>query len=149
MQRLPRWLGPANRVITTLQRHGIAFFSFHLLTVPGRVSGTMRTTPVSPLFLDDGCYVVSIGDTEWVKNARVSGWGTLARGRREWRVDLVELGLAARIPVLREFPVRVPRGAPFLVQTGSVAAPGDAEAFEAAAEHLAVFRAVPSRGREA
>ena len=48
MERLPRWLGPANHAIAWLQRRGIAFFTFQLLTVPGRVTGQPRTTPVSP-----------------------------------------------------------------------------------------------------
>jgi hypothetical protein len=144
MDRLPRWLGPANRLITALQRRGVAFFTFYLLTVPGRVSGILRTTPVSPVFLDGACYLVSIGETEWVKNARVSGWGKLARGRREWRVTLEELGPEVRVPVLRAFPVEVPHGVPFLVQIGAVAKPGDPDAFEAAAGRLAVFRAIPA-----
>ena len=76
VRRLPRWLKPANRVIELLQRLGLAFFTFHLLSVPGRKTGRMRTTPVSPLFLENRCYIVSIGQTEWVKNARVSGWAS-------------------------------------------------------------------------
>jgi hypothetical protein len=56
-----------------LQRMGIAFFSFHLISVPGRRSGLMRTKSVSP-FSDDGQrYILSFGQTEWVKNARESG----------------------------------------------------------------------------
>lgn len=146
--RLPRWLKPANRVIGFLQRCGLAFFTFHMLSVPGRKSGKLRETPVSPLFLDGACYVVSIGQTEWVKNARVSGWGELARGRRRRRVRLVELPVDERRPILREFPVRVPRGVPFLIGVGAVQKPGDSDAFEAAAEALTVFRADPLEDRE-
>jgi hypothetical protein len=80
--RLPRWLQPANRVIVLLQRLGLAFFTFHLLSVPGRTTGKLRTTPVSPLRVGDQLYLVSIGQTGWVKNARAAGWGILARGRR-------------------------------------------------------------------
>jgi hypothetical protein len=141
MGRLPRWLKPANRVIELLQRLGLAFFTFHLISVPGRKTGRMRTTPVSPLFLEGRCYIVSIGQTEWVKNARVSSWGILARGRRRRRVQLAELGLEERKPVLRQFPVLVPHGVPFLLQVGAVQPPGDADAFEAAAPLLAVFEA--------
>jgi len=141
VRRLPRWLKHANRVIELLQRLGLAFFTFHLLSVPGRKTGRMRTTPVSPLFLENRCYIVSIGQTEWVKNARVSGWGILARGRRRKRVHLLELGLEERKPVLRQFPILLPRGVPFLVRVGAVQPPGDADAFEAAAALLAVFEA--------
>jgi hypothetical protein len=130
-------------MIVALQRLGIAFFTFHLLSVRGRKTGKMRTTPVSPMPLDDAQYIVSIGQTEWVRNARAAGWGILARGRRRHKVRLVELGLEERIPIVRQFPVRIPHGVEFLIRVGAVTAPGDADAFEAAAPNLAVFRAEP------
>src|SRR5262249_17978504 len=49
--KLPRWLPLANRVIVLIQSLGIAFFTFHLLTVPGRKSGGLFTTPVSPFYV--------------------------------------------------------------------------------------------------
>jgi hypothetical protein len=98
---------------------------------------------VSPLFVGDECYIVSIGAVEWVKNARAAGWGLLSRGRRRWNVGLVELDLDERKPILREFPIRIPHGVPFLVTVGAVPAPGDPDQFEAAAANLSVFRAEP------
>ncbi len=142
--RLPRWLKPANRVIGLLQRLGISFFTFHMLSVPGRKTGRMRETPVSPLTIDGCRYIVSVGQTEWVKNARVAGWGMLARGRKRERIRLAELGLEERKPILRQFPVAVPYGVRFLVQVGAVRPPGDPDAFEAAAPELAVFRVEPA-----
>jgi len=141
---LPRWLRPVNRVIVLLQRLGIAFFSFHLISVQGRTTGRLRTTPVSPFSVDGQRYIVSFGHTEWVRNARVAGWGILARGRRRERVRLQELGLEERGPILRHFPVRVPQGVRFLVRVGAVQPPGDADAFAAAALRLAVFRVEPA-----
>src|SRR6266699_4529899 len=88
---LPRWLKPVNRLIIVLQRLGIAFFSFHLLSIAGRRSGRPRTTPVSPFAVDGVRYVMSFGHTEWVRNARVAGTGVLSRGRRKEPVALVEL----------------------------------------------------------
>ncbi|SRR6266487_5228271 len=137
---LPGWLRPVNRVIVLLQRLGIAFFSFHLISVPGRRTGRLRTTPVSPFTVGNQRYIVSFGQTEWVKNARTAGWGILARGRRRERVHLVELGLAEREPILRQFPVLVPYGVRFFVQVGVVRPPADPDAFAAAAPGLAVFR---------
>ena len=81
--QLPGWLRPLNQVIKTLQRMGIAFFSFHLISVPGRRSSLLRTTPVSPFAVGGQRFILSFGQTEWVKNARASGWGILARGRRQ------------------------------------------------------------------
>jgi hypothetical protein len=140
---LPGWLKPVNRVIVLLQRLGIAFLSFHLLSVPGRRTGRLRTTPVSPFAVDGRRYIVSFGQTEWVRNARVSGWGILARGRRRQRVRLLALDLEERGPILRQFPARVPAGVRFFVQVGVVRPPADADAFAEAAPVLAVFRVEP------
>jgi len=136
---LPRWLEPVNRVIVFLQRLGIAFFSFHLISVPGRRTGRLRTTPVSPFSVDGQRYIVSIGQTNWVRNARAAGWGILARGRSQQRVRLTELPVPEREPIVRQFPVKVPHGVSFLVRVGAVAPPGDPDAFAAAAPRLAVF----------
>jgi hypothetical protein len=140
---LPGWLKPVNRVIELLQRLGIAFLTFHLLSVPGRKSDRMRTTPVSPFEYAGGRYLVSFGKTEWVKNARASGWGVLARGRRQQKVRLLELSLAERVPILRQFPVLVPYGVQFFVRVGAVKPPADADSFAAAAPQLSVFRVEP------
>jgi hypothetical protein len=140
---LPRWLQPVNRMIVLLQRLGIAFFTFHLISIPGRRSGRLRTTPVSPFSVDGRRYIVSIGQTDWVRNARVAGWGVLARGRSRQRVRLTELPVPEREPILRQFPVQIPRGVPFLLRVGAVAPPGDPDAFAAAAPNLAVFRVEP------
>jgi hypothetical protein len=140
---LPRWLKPVNRVIVLLQRLGIAFLSFHLLSVPGRRTGRLRTTPVSPFSVEGRRYIVSFGQTEWVRNARAAGWGILARGRRRQRVRLLALDLEERRPILRQFPVQVPAGVRFFVQVGAVRPPADPDAFAEAAPVLAVFRVEP------
>jgi len=140
---LPRWLKPVNRVIVLLQRIGIAFLSFHLLSVPGRRTGRLRTTPVSPFTVDGARYIVSLGQTEWVKNARAAGWGILARGRRRQRVRLLALDVEERRPILRQFPVQIPAGVRFFVQVGAVRPPADPDAFAEAAPALAVFRVEP------
>ncbi|MBF6329862.1 deazaflavin-dependent nitroreductase [Nocardia transvalensis] len=141
--QLPGWVKHLNRVIIFLQRRGIAFLTFYLLSVPGRKSGKMITTPVSPFTVDGKQYIMSVGMTGWVKNALASGWGVLARGKREQRVKLVEVGPQERRPIVREFPVQVPRGVQFFLRTGVVAPPGDPDDFEAAADKLVCFRADP------
>ena len=121
--RLPRWLGPANRLIVALQRRGLAVGSMRLLSVPGRRSGRLRTTPVSPLWVNGRRYIVAgLEGADWVKNARAAGWGVLARGREEERVGLVELPVGERAVVLREFPDKVPGGVQF--SGSSTASPG-------------------------
>jgi hypothetical protein len=140
---LPRWLRPVNQVIVVLQRLGIAFLSFHLLSVPGRRTGRLHTTPVSPFSVEGRRYIASFGQTEWVKNAQAAGWGILARGRRRQRVRLIPLELEERRPILRQFPVQVPAGVRFFVQVGVVQPPADPDAFAKAASALAVFQVEP------
>src|SRR5919202_2778868 len=48
-RKLPLGLKPANRVVVALQRLGLAFGPMRLLSVPGRKSGRIQTTPISPL----------------------------------------------------------------------------------------------------
>lgn len=81
--RLPGWLKPLNRVVVALQRVGLAIGTMRVLSVPGRKSGRLRATPVSPLTVDGRRYVVGgLAEADWVKNARAAAWGILAHGRR-------------------------------------------------------------------
>jgi hypothetical protein len=132
-----------NHVIKLLQRVGIAFFSFHVLAVPGRRSGRLKATPVSPFTVDGQRYILSFGATDWVKNARVAGWGILSRGRRRARVALLEVAAPERGPLMREFPRQIPAGVQFFVRLGLVEPPGGPDQFEAAAERLTLIRIEP------
>ena len=143
-QRLPGWLGPANRVVMALQRLGVVIGTQRVLSVPGRHSGRLRSTPVSLLTLDGERYLCSVGDVQRVLNARPARWGYLARGRARERVALVEVPVEQRGRVLREFPGQVPHGVQFFVQVGIVSGP-DPDDFAAAASDCAVFR--PEGGR--
>jgi hypothetical protein len=111
---LPGWLKPINRVVIALQRMGLAIGTMRILSVPGRKSGKMRSTPVSLLALDGQRYVVAgLAEGDWVKNARAAGWGVLAHGRKKERVRLIELPVEERAPILRAFPSHVPHGVQF------------------------------------
>lgn len=78
---LPWWLKPSNRVVVALQRLGVVIGTMRLLSVPGRKSGKLRTTPISLLTVDGRRYVCTGLETDWVKNARAAGWGySLAAG---------------------------------------------------------------------
>jgi hypothetical protein len=144
--QLPGWLRPLNQVIKTLQRMGIAFFSFHLISVPGRRSGLLRTTPVSPFPVGTQRFILSFGQTEWVKNAREARWGILARGRRQSKVALVEVPPPESAQIVREFPLQIPAGVQFFVRLGLVEQPAGPDQFEAAAKGLALFRIEPMEG---
>ena len=137
--KLPRWLKPANRLIIALQRLGLAIGTMHLISVPGRKSSTMRTTPVSPLTVDGQRYIVGgLERADWVKNARAAGWGILSRGRKEERVRLVELPVEKRASILRQFPCKVPHGVQFFRQLYRIS--GAPEEFASLAPRCPVFR---------
>lgn len=136
---LPRWLKVANPVIVALQRLGLAIGTMRLLSVPGRKSGKLRTTPVSPLSVDGRHYIVAGHEgSDWVRNARAAGWGILARGREQERVTLLELPVEERAPILREFPREVPHGVQFFRHLYGVS--GEPEEFAALAPRCPVFR---------
>jgi hypothetical protein len=141
--QLPKWLKPVNRVIMELQRLGLAIGTMRVLMVPGRKSGQLRSTPVSPLTIGGQRYIIGgLAEADWVKNARAAGWGILAHGRRQEQVALIELPVEQRGPILREFPRKVPHGVAFFQQLYHL--PKDAaalpEAFAALATHCPVFR---------
>jgi len=146
--RLPRWLGTTNRIIVALQRRGFVIGTMRLLSVAGRKSGELRTTPVSPLRVDGKRYIVAgLQDADWVKNARVAGWGILARGREEEQVALVELPVEQRATVLRRFPCDVPHGVQFFKRLYGVS--GKPDDFAALAPWCPVFEVMPLRKKDA
>ena len=83
----PGWL--THRVVNPLlMRFGVV----PTLAVRGRVSGQWRTVPVNVLELGGERYLVAPrGDTEWVRNLRVTGQGELRRGVRAEAFRATEL----------------------------------------------------------
>ena len=73
----------------------------------GRRSGEPRSVPVNLLELDGERYLVAPrGNTQWVRNARAAGVGELHLGRRTEQVELVEVPVGQRVPVLRVYLTR-------------------------------------------
>ena len=63
-----------------------------LLTVRGRTSGKPHTFPVAIMEHDGHRYVQgTFGETQWVRNLRVAGEATIAKGRRREDVRAVEV----------------------------------------------------------
>lgn len=140
VQSLPGWLKQANRLVKALQRLGLPLGRIQVLTLPGRASGAPRSTPVSPLRVGGGEYVIAaLPQSDWARNARAAGRGELRRRRTRRRVDLREvLDPAVRREVMRAFPHEVPHGVQFFVRIGLVERP-DPDQFAAAADRVAVF----------
>ncbi len=143
--RPPRWLKPMNRFMMAVQRLGLNTGPAYVLTVPGRKSGKLRSTPMTPFEFDGGLYTVAgYPGADWARNAKAAGAGTLSRGRRSRQVRIVQLGAEEAKPVLRAFPEHVPVGVMFAKRSGLVQQ-GTPDEFEALAGTLAVFRFDPLR----
>jgi deazaflavin-dependent oxidoreductase (nitroreductase family) len=132
----PSWMVRLN---VAMLRGGLSIGSQHLLSVRGRKSGALRSTPVSIATVDGSRYIVAaFADAAWVQNVRAAESATLARGRRVEIVRLVELPTAERGPVLRAYLQQVRGGVRFF---GSA----DADVVVAEADRYPVFRLVSSR----
>jgi protein-L-isoaspartate O-methyltransferase len=78
-----------NRFMQTLIRIGIAPKGMHALTVAGRTSGKLYSTPVTLVEQgSDRWLVAPYGEVGWVRNARVTGQVALRRGRRMETVSI-------------------------------------------------------------
>jgi hypothetical protein len=135
---LPGSLRFFNPIMKTLIRLGVPVGPVQILSVPGRRTGKLHSTPVTPITVGGQRYLTTVGDTDWVRNARASGWGMLSHGRVSERVGLVELPADERAPILREFPKQAPQGIRFYRQTLGIS--GDPDSFAAAAPRCRVFR---------
>jgi hypothetical protein len=124
------------RLNVSLLRRGVGMGSQYLLSVTGRRSGLIRSTPVSMATVDGERYIVAAyAEAHWVKNAQSAGEGTLSRGRREEQVRLIEIPAEARGPVLRAFLTQVRGGVRFFAERGP-------DAVVAAADRYPVFHVV-------
>ena len=102
--RMDEW---SMRVVRWLTEHGVSLFGSRVLTVAGRRTGTPRQVPVNLLSLDGERYLVAPrGNTQWVRNVRAAGSAELRVGRRSEQVDLVEVPVDRRVPVLRVYLTR-------------------------------------------
>jgi F420H(2)-dependent quinone reductase len=98
------WRRALNALVRPLARLGLTGPRTHLLTVPGRTSGLLWSTPVSIVRIGSERWLVApYGDRNWVKNARAAGWVELRRGPSRERLAVDELAPAEAVPVLREY----------------------------------------------
>jgi deazaflavin-dependent oxidoreductase (nitroreductase family) len=138
-QQLPEYVRELNARLKANPRLTEQMGPVHLLSVPGRASGELRSTPVSPLTHDGKRWLVSaFADADWVKNLRASGWGSLTKGTRVERVRVLEVPLEQRAPVIRAFVEQMASGR-FAFDLAPDSPP---EAFAAAAERYPVFEIV-------
>lgn len=141
-QNLPGWLKLVNPIVTFMNRKGLSLGTMEILTTTGRLSGKRISHPISVLEVDGERYICTVGDVNWVLNARANARVTLERGPHKYAARLVELPEANRGKILREFPVKVPGGVGFFRRTLGI--DGSPQSFEQAASRCRVFRILPS-----
>ncbi|MEU7583281.1 nitroreductase/quinone reductase family protein [Streptomyces sp. NPDC041068] len=129
-----------NRMFHTLTGFGLGNAYRYNLSVRGRKSGRLYSTPVDVMSAGGERWVVAAyGVSDWVRNARVAGRIGLSRGGRSQSVGVVELGPEESVPVLRQYLREVPVTRPYF----DVTAESSDEEFAAEAARHPVFRLVP------
>jgi deazaflavin-dependent oxidoreductase (nitroreductase family) len=95
-----------------LTRLGLGASYRYILTVPGRRTGQLHSTPVDVIQVNGHRWLVAgYGPANWVLNARASSEVTLSRGGQTERYKVAEAGAEDAVPVLREYigKIRVTR----------------------------------------
>ena len=104
--RAPGWMtrNVLNKLMVGMTKAGLSVRGSRILAVKGRRSGQWRTVPVNPLALGAERFLVAPrGETEWVRNIRVAGGGTLRLGRKIETFSITEIADADKTTVLREY----------------------------------------------
>jgi deazaflavin-dependent oxidoreductase (nitroreductase family) len=93
-----------NKLVAGLTNLGISLMGSRVLSVQGRKSGEWRSTPVNLLTVDGQRYLVAPrGHTQWVRNLRASGTGTLRLGRKVEHFRAEELADADKPDIIRTY----------------------------------------------
>src|SRR5689334_3769270 len=93
-----------NRIFGTLVGLGVGMSHNYLLQVQGRKSGRIYSTPVNVLDHEGKRFLVGPrGETQWVRNARVSGQVWLKRGSSRYMFGLRPLGDSEKPGILKEY----------------------------------------------
>jgi deazaflavin-dependent oxidoreductase (nitroreductase family) len=101
---MTRSMRAGTAMLTTLLRAGAPMGPLMLLTVAGRKSGKLYTTPVALVERPEARWLVAaFGEVNWVRNLRAANTALLRRGRRRETITAVELAPAEAAPVLKQF----------------------------------------------
>ena len=148
---LARWLyhgGRPNRVATVVNRcwaavHALGVAPNYLVTleVVGRRSGRMTRLPLVMAVVAGERYLVSMlgEDVNWVRNVKAAGGSvTIRHGRRE-QVQLEEVAMDRRAPVLKAYLKRAPSARPHI----PIHKDAPLSEFEQLSSQFPLFRVVP------
>ena len=101
--RVPSWVPFFNYIAKPLLAVGVPMGPDVLITVRGRKSGLLRTTPVTIAENSGRRGVISpFGEVNWVRNLRAVGRATITAGRRKEEVTAIELGPTEAAEFIRD-----------------------------------------------
>ncbi len=132
-----------NRATAAVASSGVTPDYLVTLEVTGRKSGRTFSLPVVIAVVDGQRYLVSmLGDNvQWVHNVRASGGRAVLRSSAREEIQLEEVSVDQRAPILRAYLQREPGARPHVPVNKDAAL---AE-FQKIAAAFPVFRAVPPR----
>lgn len=103
-----------NFLMRLLIRLGLGPKRSYMLTVKGRKSGKLYSTPVSLVINGDQRWLVSpYGQVSWVHNARAAGQVTLSRAGKKETVKITEAEPEESAPVLKKYLASEPITQPY------------------------------------
>ena len=93
-----------NPLLGVLAGRGVLPGGTVLLEVPGRVSGRVRSVPLTPFTSGDRRYLISPrGATDWVRNLRAAEGRAVLRAGAAERIRATELSADDAVPVLQSY----------------------------------------------
>src|SRR5919204_3792927 len=112
--RVPRWVPYFNALSKPLLKRGVPMRPDVLITVRGRKSGQLRTTPVTICEYGGRRGLISpFGETNWARNLRAAGAATISFGRHRESVKTLELNQEQAAGFIRDVIVPIARKSRF------------------------------------
>src|SRR5450759_148684 len=103
------WFRLENRILKIVLRTGLKLGTMYILSVKGRNTGALHSTPVVIVETNGERYLVApYGPVNWVRNARAAGSVTLSRGRNSEALHIEELEPEESAPVLKQYVAIAP-----------------------------------------
>jgi len=130
-----------NRASAVIASWGVTPDYLVTLEVTGRRSGRTISLPVVVAVVDGQRYLASMlgEDVQWVRNVRAAGGSAVLRSGGREQVQLVDVPVDQRPPILKAYLRRAPGARPHV----PVDKDAPLEEFEKIAASVPVFRIVP------
>ena len=140
----PHWIAKmANRAWAVLGSSGFAPNFVVTLEVPGRKTGRLVSLPLVVAIVDGHRYLVSMlgENAKWVRNVRAAGGRAVLRSGGREEVQLEEVPVDRRSPILKAYLQRATGARPHM----QLSEDAPLAVFEKVASEFPVFRVVSNR----